>query len=508
MKFLSFITVLFLLSVSQSFSQQIAKGDIVKDRQFLIDKPELTATDEFGNFISIRPHRINGTLRNYYVEFFDNLNFTERLEIETQNDTDILDVFILNNKAHIFIKERENQTISLRLDVVDLKSKSFAKKILLQTDKETDKPLFKALRDNYFIDLQVSSNLVLNFPVVEEQSTFAYIKVFSKNLEEVTQVNVFADDNISYRNTSFLNAKFINDKAYVLFQLKDKEDDKKRFYRLIEHTKDGEQYIDIEIPEDSYELINSSIKDKHLIIAGLYSHFKKGGYKGFTYYKINLDTFNLESQQQTEFINEKAKSYFSGLFTGNRNIDINNLFIDDDLNTFIIGQFYILRKQSAPIVFPIASFSIGTISAFVTVNPISINYKVFDDILIGKISPQGQITWDNVLELRQTEKIKSKSNKRDSSTFTCFENNQINIFINGYIDLDKEKLIVKQDKRLSKTNFYNITVNQHGGITPKIVFPNADSETLFRAETAVKSKNIIYILGQGNMRKQLLKLNF
>lgn len=41
---------------------------------------------------------------------------------------------------------------------------------------------------------------------------------------------------------------------------------------------------------------------------------------------------------------------------------------------------------------------------------------------------------------------------------------------------------------------------------PSIIFSNENSEILFRAESAVKSVNDIPILGQGNMRKQLLKI--
>lgn len=499
--------IILLLIISQlSFSQQIQKGDIVKDRQFLIDNEELTANDANGNFISIRPHYINGTLRNYYVEFFENLNFLKRIEIKTENETDILNVFILNEKAHIFIKERKKKSISLRLDVIDLKTKILSKKTLIQTNKDIDKPLFKALKDNYFIELEWSQNLVLKFPVIDEKLTFAYVKIFTKDLEEIAQINVFADKTISYRNVSFLNAKYINNKVYALFQLNNKNDDNKRFYRLIEHSQSEDRFIDIKVPKDSYELINSEVKDNYMIIAGLYSHFKKGGYEGYTYYKINLESFELETQKQSEFYNEDAKNYFSGFFTSNRSVDINNIFIDDAFNTYISGQFYILKKQTAPIGIPVASFAIGGVSAFVTINPINSTIKLYDDILIGKIDKKGNLSWDNLLELRATEKIKSI--KRDSSTFLFFDNNQINIFMNGYIDPDKDELVVKQNKRRSKTNFYNITVNQHGGISPNIVFPNADSEILFKCENSVKHDVFIHILGQGNMRKQLLKLNF
>jgi hypothetical protein len=50
-----------ILLYSFSFSQEVQKGEIIKDRQFLIDKKEITANDSLGNFVSVRPHRINGT---------------------------------------------------------------------------------------------------------------------------------------------------------------------------------------------------------------------------------------------------------------------------------------------------------------------------------------------------------------------------------------------------------------------------------------------------------------
>ncbi len=501
------LVILFLFfGINFGITQQIEKGEILKDRQFLIDKKEMTASDEYGNFIAIRPHRINGTLRNYYVESYIDLNFQYRTEIETENDTDILKVFILNRKAHVLIKERDGNSISLRLDIYDIANKSLTRTSLLKVNKEENKPLFKALRNDYYIDLNVSEYLILNLPVVEDKLTYAHVQVFDQDIVELRNFKVFADESTSHKNTSFLNVKYLNKTLYALFQLNDEDNDNLRYYRLIELTQQGKRNLDIQIPENSYELINSKINNDHMIIAGLYSRFKRSGFEGFTYYSVNINTFEIEAQKQTPFFNEAASNYFKGLFTGNRSIDINNLFIDDQLNTYIIGQFYILRENSAPVGIPIASFSAGSVSVFITVNPVNYTYKVFDDILIGKISPQGELSWDNVLELRRTEKITSKSNKRDSSSFICFANDQLNIFVNGFIDPEKSKLILKQNKRLNKTNFYNIIVNPHGGIKPTIVFPNEGSDIIFRAENAINSNGIIHILGQGNMRKQLLKL--
>lgn len=497
--------LLFFLTFLIISSQEINKGNIVKDRQFLIDHSELTASDSIGNFVSIRPHRVNGTLRNYFVEFYDNMNFTNRVEIKTQNETKILDVFILNEKAHVFIKEKINKSISLRCDVIDLKTQSFEQKSLLEVDKNSTLEVYRALKNDFEINLEYSSKIVLSFPVIEHKSLYAFVKVFSDELEELNEHKIFADKNILNKNVSFLNAAQYQDKIYLLFNLIYSKD--KKTYKLIELN--SQKSLEVHIVEDSYELINSEIRATDYIISGLYSNHKEGGFKGFTHYTIDLDSFSLKSQLQTVFSNKKASKYFSGLFKGNRSIDIKDIFIDEEFNTYIVGQFYFTTKEhinaAFPVGFPIATFTLGYLSVFITINPVK-SYKVYDDILIGKINTKGELLWDTILELRQTEKINSKYNKKDSSTYTFFDGNQLNILINGYINMDKEKLMVKQDKRFSKTNLYAIKINPKGKIIPEILFANSD--VIFIAETAVKSKENIHILGQGNMRKQLLKIKF
>ncbi|MEZ4803607.1 MAG: hypothetical protein R2797_12615 [Gelidibacter sp.] len=486
------------------FSQEINKGDIIKDRQFLIDKSEITASDEYGNFVSIRPHRINGTLRNYYVEFFDNLNFTERIEIETQNDTDILDVHILNGKALIFIWEKFERTISLRLDIIDLKTKSKSSKSLYEISKEENPANYKALDDTYNISLEYSEDIVLSFPVFDKKNSHVVARLFSKNLEFVSEQILNVTDSDSYREINFLNLKRFKSKFYTLFQIT--KDSKEVVYKLFELENGKSRSIEMTTNSQTYELINSKISEDQYIVSGLYSNQKNGGFDGFTYYRIDLKLFSIQSTQQSPFLDLRAKKYFNGLFKGDRNIDINNIFIDGNQNTYIIGQFYEIQRQYVPIGIVFAAIPVGMGVAYITVNPISVKYKTYDDLLIAKINPDGLLEWDNLVELRLTEKTSSNSNKRDTSTFSLFSKDQLHIFMNGYMDMEKEKLIVKQNKRISKTNFYDINVTPQGDIKPIIIFPNEDSDILFRAESTLKSGDDIYILGQGNMRKQLLKM--
>ena len=306
MSFKSPFLLLFFFSFLITSSQEIQKGSVNKDRQFLIDQKEISATDSLGHFVSIRPHRINGTLRNYFVEFHDALNFKNRVEIETQNHTKILDVFILNEKAHVFIKEQENKSISLRCDIIDLKTNYFEQKFLLKVDKKESLEIYRALKNDFDINLEHSNRIVLTFPVIENKLLYAYVKVFSKGLEELKEHKIFADKKIPYRNTRFLNTSQDQNNIYLLFNIIYSKD--KKTYKLIELN--SQKSLEAQIEIDTYELINSDIRASHYIISGLYSKQKNNRFLGFTHYTIDLDSFTLKSQQQTVFLNERARQVF------------------------------------------------------------------------------------------------------------------------------------------------------------------------------------------------------
>jgi hypothetical protein len=498
----------FILISFLGFSQNISinKGQIIKDRQFLIDKTEITTYDENGNFVSIRPHRINGTLSNYFIEIFDNLDFLERHEIETQNSTEILEVFIKNNKVHILIKEDNNKTISIRFDLFDLSDKKIIKKNLITVEKDSDKDFFNALKYDNPILATKNSNYLLCFPVVDDNTTYTYLEYFDDDLNTQSSHKIYPNKNIHRKNISFLNITQYNNATYILYSLFDEKDG--NYYQLTEFKNNQTHDLILPIEADIYQLINTKVTGDSFIINGLFSKQIKGAFEGFSYYNVNLKTFELTSKKLSNFLTEEARDYFIGFFKANRSIDIKDLFVDNDQNTYLIGQFYSIRKHTMPMGIPIASFAFAGFTAFITYNPISTTYKVYDDILISKINSSGELIWDTILEIRETEKIDSKSNKQDSSYFAFLANKQLHILMNGYIDTEKDNLIVKQDKRNSKTNFHDIIINELGVITPNIIFPNVDSELLFRAENSLKFDNTILNLGQGNMTKQLLRLDY
>lgn len=503
------LLILFTFFISLlSFSQELTltKGEILKDRQFLIDNHEISVSDDDGNFISIRPHRVNGTLRDYYVELYDTLNFDSRLKVSTQNQTEILDAFILTKKVFIFIKELHKNKVSLRFDQLDLVSKKISHKTIVEINKNDNLETYKALKNDGNISIDYSNNILISYSQIKNKTLSTQILLFNQQLEKILDQKVLPNSHIKAKNVSFLNMFQSNDLVYLLFNYKDQ--DGKKFYQLIELQNFTQRELTIPIKHNFYEIVNSNIKNNNYIISGLTSEKRKGGYKGFSYYKINLNSFKLIVQEYTPFISEDVSKYFTGFFKGNRDIDIRDIFTDNQGNTYLIGQFYKTIKQAVPILSPFAVFSVGAVAVYITYNPINIKHKVYDDILIAQIDNNGKIVWDKLLELRQTKKIKSISYTRDSSYFTFFENNQINILMNGFINIEKDKLLVKQDKRKNKTNFYNITINPEGNITPNVLLSNSESDIIFKADKTIISNTNIHILGQGNMRKQLLRISF
>lgn len=496
---------LFFSISSLAQHNSIYKGEIIKDRQFLIDKNEMTACDDKGHFVSIRPHYVNGTLRNYYIEYFDDLNLTERQEIETENFTDILDVFIKENIAHVLIKERTNKSITIKFDLFDLNNRKRTSKKLIDVLKETDKHLYKSIDKSNSITLNYDLGYLLSIPFEKDKKIFTYLNFIDSNLNSTSAKIISPQTMVRSKNISYLNTAFHNGKAYVLFNVTDS--DNGNFYNLIEVSEHGAKEEVIPLKRDTYELVNIQITDENYIICGLYSHQKEGAFEGILYHKLKLNTLTIVSSEFSEFKTKEAQEYFRGIFKTDRSIDIKNLFIDANDNIYLVGQCYKLRKHVAPVGIAFASFAIGSTVAYLTYNPISTTYKVYDDILISKLNENGKLIWDKVIELRETEQIESKYNQKDSSYAAYLENDQLNIILNGYINPKKDKLIIQQDKRNSKTNFYNINISEEGLLTPKILLKNSESEILFVAERSLMVNKKLYNLGQGNMKKQLLQLN-
>lgn len=507
MKNLLIASLLFfpLFIFSQDFSFE--KGNILKDRQFLIDNNEISAVDKNGNFVSIRPHWINGSLRNYFVEFYNDLSFTSRKEITTKNTTQILKVFVRDNKAHVLIKEVTKERVELRFDIINLANSELTKQKLISIDKEVDSEIFKALKSDTNIIIDYTHRILISFPFVKNKHLFTQTYIFNNELNMLYESTYSPNPDISKNHISFLNAFQHNNKEYLLFNY---EINDQKHYHLVELNNNNSKDLLIPVDHNFYEIINSAIFDNSLIISGLVSKKRKGSYKGFSYYKIDLQNFTLKNQKYSPFLSENISEYFHGLFKGSRDVDLQSIFVDSSGNTYIVGQFYKPIKQTIPIG-PAAFLSVGSVTVFITYNPISFKTKekMYDDILVAKIGKDGSLIWDSLLELRTTTKAKSISYHRDSSYFTFFDNDQINILMNGYIDLEKDKLIVKQDKRKGKTNFYDVIISPEGKITPNILLSNSDFEVIFKAHKTLTTNNdALYILGQGNMRKQLIKLKF
>ncbi|NQY07025.1 MAG: hypothetical protein HRT68_12775 [Flavobacteriaceae bacterium] len=508
-KTLFLIALLFSL-FNMSFSQDISfeKGELIKDRLFLIDKQESTVLDKQGNIYGVRPHRVNGVMRNYYVEFFEDLNFGKRIEIETNQKTNVVteieETFALDNRLLVFTKEYTGSYATLYVDILGIDSKTFLeRKELVTGERNSNKNVYKALKESNF---EIKNNLngfLLLLQAEEEDKLQVKLTVYGKNIEKVATKEFYPNKPIDFKKTTYLTVLADGDIIYILTSY---EKEEKLFYRLNLLDENANiKSLDIPSKEGYYELVSLTNTDEELIIAGFVSKLKKGRYQGYCYYAVNKETFELSRNKYDTFKNQDISDYFSGFLKGDRGVQIKDVFVDEENNTYVACQFY---KAGNTKLLVLAQFDLLIATAiYVSSHGNRVFDKLFDDILVVKFDAEGALVWENLIRLK-TQKKKQDKNKQDYNYFSYYNEQGVNVLLNAQINNKEGEFKVNQAKQKSKTNLYNLVFSSSGQIELKAVLSNAKTEAIFPTKDVQIDQNHIYILGQGNMRKQMLKIQY
>lgn len=495
-----------------TFSQNdlVELGQEKKDGQYLIDPSQKSAIDSKGNFICIRPHHVNGALRNYFFESYDGLNFKQRTEIETSDDfsttTSIEKVFLVNAKAYVFLKIKKGGQVSIRTDIIDVNTNSVTTKNVLEINKQQDKNLFKGLTKNEILINKSQSGFVLSVAGSNKETGYCFIKVLDSALNTTLEKKIYPDKALGSKNLQFLNLDINKDDLYLLYSSRVKEQTNYILTRIIDSQ---EKKIVVNKKADHYELIQTNFSNNNFIISGLYSKKNDSRYLGYSLFKINLDQMQVAHKSYTEFKNEDHKKYFTGLFKARRGIDLKNIFIDELGDIYITGQFYERFQQQ---IAGASGLLVSVIAdAFASYFPQE-EEKMFEDIFVTKINSKGEIVWEKVINMRSTTKIE-KTDTRDYNYFSLMQNKKLTLFLNAKIDTrlnkktNKPELFVKQGKRKAKTGLHKLVFGENGDLNTYEVLSNDDSNVIFKTSKFLKNDDSnIYVLGKGNRRRQLLKM--
>lgn len=498
-----FFLGLWITSAGQE-SRNIQKGNINKDRYFLNKKVEIPIVDDDGNYIAVRPHPgLYNT--EYAVEFYSDAALEERIVFETDKDTEILDCFYSSGEVLVLKHVYYRHDASLRVDHINKSTGDKHEEVLLSSNRKEEKDFFKyfeAFQNSYVL---LDDRLIITIPFINTEKQLAIKTVVYDYRSRSTTIESFVpNQSLSRKEISYLNTFVYKGRVLSLFSVTSEEIGNS--YQIFD-MESGTKLTEGPIAFGQFDLINTRIDGDILNLFGLFSYKKRMRFDGYTHYKFDLAEMKFLGNKSTDFRNEDVVNYFSGFLIKKRRIDINNIYSDSEGNFYIIGQTHVVRRQAVPVAIPIAAFTVGSVAIFISVSPPGPAEKIYDDILIAKLDSNGNLLWERLLELGRTTAIKQTDNKRDSSFFTYFEDDKLHILMNGYINQNRNKLVVKQDKGMNMTNFYDISLDPEGALNTNIIFPNEDSEIIFKANNTIIQDGVMYNLGQGNMRKQLMKVN-
>jgi len=136
--------------------------------------------------------------------------------------------------------------------------------------------------------------------------------------------------------------------------------------------------------------------------------------------------------------------------------------------------------------------------------------KIFKDFIVVKLSENGELIWEKTIVTGKEPHYYygvTENHIFGASYYAFFNKSNINIIVNGEISDYKNQLMIDQSKRKKKSTFNHITINSEGKINSDVIFPNANSNVIFKTNQLRQLDNKLYILGIKNMKRQILLLN-
>jgi len=381
--------------------------------------------------------------------------------------------------------KKKQGTIILKADIINFEDKTIERKQLLSVNKNDQPHNYKGLKTSSKINIDYSKDLLISYASKRKNENYVFIHFFNENLIEKFNSKSLIGSKEA-RNVKLLDIKQHNNKAYVLTNYQDLN--KKFNYHLFEIDQNEKRETSVLITKNNLEHINSIVTDSTYAISGLFSKKKDKPLSGYTYYQINLDTFKLSNYKTTEFKNDYIKKRFSFF----NKIDLKHLFVDQFQNTYLVGQFYTETKKSL-------SNNITT----------AMN-KTFKDFIFVKLSGTGELIWEKTIVTGKEPHYHygvTENHPFGASYYAFFNKSNINIIVNGEISDYKNQLMIDQSKRKKKSTFNHITITSEGKTASKVIFPNVNSNVIFKTNQPVEINNKVYILGNKNSKRQILLLN-
>ena len=390
------------ISLAQSTTNlRVSQSEEYKDKVKSIDVIAIY-TSEAGETVIAR----NGK-KDFLLDIFDtNLNKTFSKVIESnKNEKHVGDLFY-NNQFKLFTvyAPKKDERI-LYCHTLDLTSKSYKKTIIFETTVENKQSLFGSRRNhntsfalspngNYYAiatdNIRKNKNSYTLRVFDSETGNLIYTKTYQESQKRTFEHNdLYIDDdtNVYSLGKLFLNSKSSNKKL---------NGDAHYQFVLNKITKDGVTELLLDLNDEHIQSLSISQTNNQLNLLGFYSELYVGRIKGGCNFVIDTDNFSVKSKKTLSLPKQVYEDLY-GYRTAERknkkkkelrNFEIDYVLTDSKGGTFLIAEEFYITQQYV---------QTGTTGGYFT------TVYHYDDILILKFSPNGDLDWGRSVFKRSKE---------------------------------------------------------------------------------------------------------
>ncbi len=327
------------------------------------------------------------------------------------------------------------------------------------------------------------------------------VYVFNNRLEKVID-NTFTKE-IKDRRYIFQNIQVSNtgDAVFLLAKsydedLRKKKEGGKYFFELTKIDAKNQLTQKIDPGQNFIGSLKTFFHKNELVCLGFYSELTDYRYKGICFFKLDANSMELKKSKYNLFTEQFfLDKYGKDTEKAVKNLAFRKVFFNDNGEIIMNAEEYTKTVRGG------AGLGINGAAGPMS----SSTYYSFDDILIAKLTLDGDLVWTRNINKRQSTTDDDTSYLSYTSTI---RNDKTYFFINTRDEIKKLKndRIEFRQIRKNKSNLNMITVNTNGDLEYQEILDDEENAVPFMVSKGAVLDDSVYFLGRRGKDKQLLKV--
>lgn len=411
-----------------------------------------------------------------------------------------------------YFRNKKEDKVEAFLYTSEKEKLNFTKRKIFEVNVDVYPSFFDSLFSSGKIDRNFRGNMsfsksgnynVFNVDSSDKKNEKHSILVFDEDFKKLWE----KEFELPYEDKKFkLEDVIVSDKGevFVLGKVFPKKKKKKKkggnyHYELFKLTKDKVEKTKISVDEHFVATLEPSFdNDDQIKLIGFYSNKNENRFKGVCFFGVNAEDFKVKKSVFSPFTDQfLIDKYGKKKDKELRNVRFKNVSMSEDGGLIISAEEFFITQTYVH-------------NQFGGYTRISFN---FDDIIVLKINPDGNLAWARNINKAQTSRYFSNP----LMSFGTAQHNKYHyLVLNAHKKMGelsggrikfRESFLWKATK--NNTNLYLVKIDEKGDFIYDTLLKNKDEETVFNCRFIEQiSENELILYGQRKKKKRFLKITF